>query len=259
MRTLHAFQSVNAGVTRATHGATFEDAQEREAFVDDIARLHDSARCRFTGRERDTLDRILQRLLMNPGGDHSSHHTAEHLAGGPRPCGPRHTATELGTPIDSPADPGASDARPRAEQDNNRWMLTDGVDHTPCPSTRTPRHPARSTTSAARSSTYRRTSATVAIRHDPPRPRLRPDQPLKVKSEDNVADVVTKPLTGATFARPRAAIIGLAGRGPRRGGRCRLERLRGSGARRASDLEVGCWLGQRSACASGSRCTGQWV
>ena len=34
--------------------------------------------------------------------------------------------------------------------------------------------------------------------------------PVKVKSEGNVADIVTKPLTGAAFVRHRATILGLA-------------------------------------------------
>ena len=34
--------------------------------------------------------------------------------------------------------------------------------------------------------------------------------PIKVKSEDNVADIVTKPLTGEAFIRHRATILGLA-------------------------------------------------
>ena len=44
--------------------------------------------------------------------------------------------------------------------------------------------------------------------------------PIKVKSEDNVADIVTKPLTGETFERQRATILGLShwrsGQGARR-------------------------------------------
>ena len=34
--------------------------------------------------------------------------------------------------------------------------------------------------------------------------------PIKVKSADNVADIVTKPLTGAAFVRHLATILGLA-------------------------------------------------
>ena len=33
--------------------------------------------------------------------------------------------------------------------------------------------------------------------------------PLKVAAEDNVADIVTKPLTGALFIKHREAILGL--------------------------------------------------
>ena len=35
-------------------------------------------------------------------------------------------------------------------------------------------------------------------------------KPMKVSAEDNLADLLTKPLTGARFERLRAAVLGLA-------------------------------------------------
>ena len=107
---LHALQSVNEGVARATHGAAFADERERGAYIEDIARLHDSVRRRFSGRERDLLDRQIQRILRGPTNDS-------------RPLGDRHNVAEQGAERD------VLGARPRAPPDNNKRALTDGTGH----------------------------------------------------------------------------------------------------------------------------------
>ena len=104
-RTSNAYQAVIDGISRLIRDSTFENRRERDAFLDDTARTHDSFRRRFLGRERDHLDHRIQWFLANS----------------------RASADESAVAIAIP--PGDSTARPREEQDNNKRAFSDEVDH----------------------------------------------------------------------------------------------------------------------------------